>query len=123
MHGNVAEWCLDRYDPNFYTHETAIDPVSSKAIYLKADVRVVRGGSIILDIQCRSAGRDWQHNFHLISSPAIGFRVVCDDLNLEEFLNNDSRTGQGINVEFGKFFDIPVEIETGSNTLSDPQKE
>lgn len=83
MHGNVAEWCLDRYDPNFYTNEIAIDPVCSNAIYLKADIRVVRGGSIILDNALRSASRHWFYNSHLTPGTATGFRVVCSDLLLD----------------------------------------
>ncbi len=46
MHGNVAEWCLDQYVPDFYsqfdTQEPALFPVAvPKSLY----PRVVRGGS------------------------------------------------------------------------------
>jgi len=81
MHGNVSEWCLDRFDPNSYTNKVAIDPVCSKAIKLKADLRVERGGDILTnDMGCRSAKRGWFYNFHLFPGLAIGFRVICQNL-------------------------------------------
>jgi len=71
MHGNVAEWCLDRYDPTFYTGDLRIDPVCKTSIKLETDLRVVRGGSFYDDILCRSASRNYDHNVYIISVPFI----------------------------------------------------
>jgi len=72
MHGNVEEWCWDRYDAAFYKRSPQVDPqVSSGARY-----RVIRGGSWYREPgDCRSAHRsrdapDNRSNSHL------GFRVA-----------------------------------------------
>jgi formylglycine-generating enzyme required for sulfatase activity len=39
MHGNVEEWCCDRYGP--YKAESQVDPIG----YVRGDFRVLRGGS------------------------------------------------------------------------------
>jgi len=44
VHGNVWEWCLDGYDPQFYSRAPRIDPV---APWENADRRVTRGGSLL----------------------------------------------------------------------------
>ncbi len=41
MHGNVPEWCWDRYDASYYARSEASDPPGSS----RGDQRVVRGGS------------------------------------------------------------------------------
>ena len=60
MHGNVAEWVLDQYSPDGYTHVHG-DSVTAAETFNKPteiDPRVVRGGSFILESeQCRSAAR------------------------------------------------------------------
>jgi formylglycine-generating enzyme required for sulfatase activity len=69
MHGNVAEWCQDRYGP--YPSEAVKDPQGD----LKGGARVLRGGSWGDDPRdCRAASRNW-------SAPAdrdvnVGCRVV-----------------------------------------------
>ncbi len=92
MHGNVAEWVLDRYEPDFYTKfepdQTAIFPVCLP----NGDEypRVVRGGSWYDDPPLlRSAARmastpDWkiqdpqlpQSKWYLTDATFVGFRVV-----------------------------------------------
>ncbi len=60
MHGNVSEWCLDRYDPLFYLHSPQNDPVASTS--RKNAGCVMRGGSCMnLAKHCRSAYRSWAH--------------------------------------------------------------
>ncbi len=78
MHGNVAEWCRDRYDDKFYAESPAKDPLSS------AHSRtVVRGGawnSPMLD--CRSAKR--RSEFPEKSSIAnVGFRIAMFQVSKE----------------------------------------
>jgi hypothetical protein len=70
-HGNVSEWCKDRYDPDYYGSSPIDDPVCT----VKATLRVVRGGTWRdSPSRCRSAVRYW-------SEPAernidVGFRVA-----------------------------------------------
>jgi formylglycine-generating enzyme required for sulfatase activity len=72
MHGNVWQWCSDRYDKDYYKHSTKRDPQGPE----KGDRRVLRGGSWIFNAHyCRSANR-------LLNDPGyrvnyFGFRVVC----------------------------------------------
>ncbi|MEM4202155.1 MAG: SUMF1/EgtB/PvdO family nonheme iron enzyme [Candidatus Hadarchaeum sp.] len=71
MHGNVAEWCADRYDPRYYRASSAIDPPGAGS----GPSRVVRGGSWRDDpSSCRSSSRD----LYLPDSGncMIGFRVL-----------------------------------------------
>ncbi|MFH5805941.1 formylglycine-generating enzyme family protein [Alienimonas sp. DA493] len=91
MHGNVAEWCLDQYDPNFYASlpadKVAKDPYNiPKTIY----PRTVRGGSWDqYPEELRSAARmpstnDWKMQDPQIPQSIwwhtdaifVGFRVV-----------------------------------------------
>ncbi|MCA9086999.1 MAG: formylglycine-generating enzyme family protein, partial [Planctomycetaceae bacterium] len=92
MHGNVAEWVLDRYDPMFYaqfnTDKAAIFPYCLPTG--EEYPRVVRGGSWYDDPPLlRSAARvgstpDWkiqdpqlpQSVWYLTDADFVGFRVV-----------------------------------------------
>jgi len=92
MHGNVAEWVLDRYDPAFYSQFSA--DTASDFPYLKPTKeeypRVVRGGSWNDDPDSlRSAARmastkDWKIQdpqlpksiWYLTDAMFVGFRVV-----------------------------------------------
>ena len=72
MHGNVSEWCLDKWDtlPNFPPHAVS-DPYNT----LGGD-RVMKGGGWMdFSDQCRSAHRGWSPP--LATSANAGFRVVC----------------------------------------------
>jgi formylglycine-generating enzyme required for sulfatase activity len=74
MHGNVAEWCSDWYDRDYYSSSPADDPQGPASA---RSYRVIRGGNWHgYPADCRSA-------FRLYISPAnsncyVGFRVVCD---------------------------------------------
>ena len=73
MHGNVCEWCLDRYDN--YPSGTVTDPVGPNG----GSSRVCRGGSWDHDAQdCRSAARGRGEPDDRDS--LLGFRalLVCD---------------------------------------------
>ena len=89
MHGNVAEWVLDRHDRDFYGLPDARldDPVAWPA---KLYPRVVRGGSWDDDApELRSAARRGSHKrwkmqdpqlpksiWYHTDAPFVGFRVV-----------------------------------------------
>jgi formylglycine-generating enzyme required for sulfatase activity len=71
MHGNVWEWCQDRYDRDFYAGSREDDPICEAG-----EDRVLRGGSWSAAAdECRSAYRK-----HLASGcrdDSVGFRALC----------------------------------------------
>jgi formylglycine-generating enzyme required for sulfatase activity len=92
MHGNVAEWVLDRYDARFYAKPLSNDAVFSPLNVPGADEfpRVVRGGSYVdpLD-RLRSAARtpstpEWnaqdpnvpQSPWYTTETMWVGFRIL-----------------------------------------------
>jgi formylglycine-generating enzyme required for sulfatase activity len=55
MHGNVPEWCWDRYDRGYYRSSPVIDPAGSG----RGETRVFRGGGFNVSAnETRSAARD-----------------------------------------------------------------
>jgi len=89
MHGNVAEWCLDQYAPNFYGQqkdELSINPWNKAT---QPYPHVVRGGAYPDDPeQLRSAAREksdkrWKTDpqlpptfWYMDQADFVGFRVV-----------------------------------------------
>ena len=73
MSGNVAEWCADAHDVNYYSHSPSVDPPGGNSGLLGR--RVLRGSSWFLDaVTLRSS-------YRVSSSPSrtgssIGFRVA-----------------------------------------------
>ncbi|MEM9701180.1 MAG: SUMF1/EgtB/PvdO family nonheme iron enzyme [Planctomycetota bacterium] len=91
MHGNVAEWCLDQYDPKFYASLPA-DGVTKDPYNVPTTIypRSVRGGNWFDEADlARSAARlpstnDWKSDDPQIpqsiwwhtNSDFVGFRIV-----------------------------------------------
>jgi len=73
MHGNVGEWCRDRYDSDYYSKSPGENPYGPGPSSLSS--RVVRGGGWRDGARlCRAASRgdDWS----LFGSRSYGFRLV-----------------------------------------------
>jgi formylglycine-generating enzyme required for sulfatase activity len=76
MHGNVAEWCHDVYDKDYYQHSPASNPRGPD----EGDKNVLRGGAWNCSAEtCRSAhrvGEDPGFQDACFARDAIGFRCV-----------------------------------------------
>ena len=73
MHGNICEWCHDRYAADYYRHSSKTDPEGPS----EGGMRVLRGGgwrSPAMD--CRSARR--QYHYQNTKQNDIGFRLICE---------------------------------------------
>lgn len=73
MHGNLHEWCMDRFDRDYYRDSPGLDPQGSET----GTYRVIRGGDWYSD------GRDCRSAFRYADVPegkfyALGMRVVCE---------------------------------------------
>ncbi|HPR31959.1 MAG TPA: SUMF1/EgtB/PvdO family nonheme iron enzyme [Prolixibacteraceae bacterium] len=72
MSGNVWEWCVDKYNDEFY--QTNTDSHDPKCLTGPA-IRVNRGGSWSSDAQyCRNSNRNYLHQNEC--NPYLGFRYV-----------------------------------------------
>ena len=81
MHGNVWEWCQDRYAGDYYGRSPAADP-QGPGRQDSQDwgwTRVLRGGSWDdAPYKCRSTDRHWGNpKISCYFDYGIGFRVVC----------------------------------------------
>lgn len=90
MHGNVAEWTMDEYDPQAYASRPAEGTVNPWIVPTKLYPRTVRGGSWQDDVQAlRSAARTpsepkWKRidpqipksRWWFTNAPHVGFRII-----------------------------------------------
>jgi len=73
MHGNVYEWCSDRYESDYYGKAPATDPLGPPS----GSDRVLRGGGWRNEAaNCRSASRNWGAPSLRGSNNGLGFRVA-----------------------------------------------
>ena len=91
IYGNVAEWCIDFYDPQTYAERAKKNPAPNQFLD-KGKVHVARGGSWESPVEdLRSAARVFEEDWWRAEDPqepksrwwlpklgTIGFRVVCD---------------------------------------------
>jgi formylglycine-generating enzyme required for sulfatase activity len=73
MHGNVWEWCSDRYDPNYYRASPSVDPQGPEG---DAVLRVVRGGGFDHAAAVPASKRHYAPEHRAAKN--IGFRVVLE---------------------------------------------
>jgi formylglycine-generating enzyme required for sulfatase activity len=69
MHGNVWEWCLDKWQESGYEPENKSDPVCTKGY-----VFVIRGGSYLNEPQALRCAKRFGYNNQRNS--CVGFRIV-----------------------------------------------
>jgi formylglycine-generating enzyme required for sulfatase activity len=79
MHGNVAEWCNDYYDDEYYSHSPMYDPTGPAT----GAAHVVRGGAWNDGAYHVRCSHRWGATDEQVADTdvALGFRVVCDDLS------------------------------------------
>jgi len=71
MHGNVYEWCNDRYNTNYYSSSPSVDPTGPET----GDGRVVRGGIVGYDAEGQRSARRNGHTPERVED-YLGFRLA-----------------------------------------------
>lgn len=71
MHGNVWEWCSERYSPQAYARDNATD----EGEIAGSTARVIGRGFAAVAVQCRSSNRDLTRESR--RDVGNGFRILC----------------------------------------------
>ncbi len=122
MHGNVAEWCNDRYAEDAYSKSPEKDPRGPSD---GAD-RVIRGGAWNSSAEsCRSAYRasDPAIDDTCLANDAIGFRCVRKAPNESPDANTASAQAGNPQSKTGVVYDpIYLEHKTGAGHPESPER-
>lgn len=97
LHGNVSEWCQDRFDESWYGKSPPDDPIGSGP---NAHTLSVRGGSWDYNSIERSAYRTGFT--HHICDYTIGFRVVREIEFSKEQASPDRRAAEWVIAQGGR---------------------
>ena len=115
MHGNVYEWCADRYDSDYYEGSPTDDPTGPTT----GSSRVLRGGAWDYNAQvCRSANRRSRpRNAQSVN----GFRIVLVEKPYPDVLAEAKPTVEAVAAqkeqqECGQRLGLPVEITNSIGT-------
>ena len=74
MHGNMSEWCWDRYGPEYYKRSPTSDPPGPGI----GEIRVHRGGAWNSEAaQTRAASREGRGSMYSVLA-IVGLRVARD---------------------------------------------
>jgi formylglycine-generating enzyme required for sulfatase activity/outer membrane protein assembly factor BamB len=108
MHGNLHEWCIDRFDRDYYQASPDVDPQGPE----QGTSRVIRGGDWYSD------GRDCRSAFRYADIPegrfyALGMRVVCE-------LTSEGGVLSPIIAAAGQKTDHPVTTVATANSAGEP---
>ncbi|HEY1599573.1 MAG TPA: SUMF1/EgtB/PvdO family nonheme iron enzyme [Pirellulales bacterium] len=90
MHGNVAEWCVDQYVPDFYAKSAGTLAANPLAVASRVEPRSVRGGSwdddptALRSATRRASTKEWKQQdpqipqsiWYYTDALFLGFRVV-----------------------------------------------
>ncbi|MBI2824286.1 MAG: formylglycine-generating enzyme family protein [Planctomycetia bacterium] len=90
MHGNVAEWCVDQYVPDFYARAAGKTVANPLAVATRVEPRSVRGGSwdddpaALRSAVRRGSSKEWKQQdpqipqsiWYYTDALFLGFRVV-----------------------------------------------
>lgn len=107
--GNVGEWCIDWYAPDFYSASPNDDPVNTREtiitiklptgpgrdpVVLHRSLRVIRGGLWLDPVSAfRSADRETHRRHPADSAADIGFRPVLTKTTIPEVVEQNPLVG------------------------------
>ena len=91
MHGNVAEWCADRWE-DYPSNKNSFDPISRPAntnsLNDRLNDRILRGGCYDSITDCRQADRF--HNIPSVGFEHMGFRLALVYFDTEKDIPTNS---------------------------------
>lgn len=113
MHGNVIEWCNDRYDEKYYSYSSSHNPIGSST----GTARIRRGGSYDdAAIGHRSACRSFSQPGYSVSR--IGFRVVSGAFTPGYSISGTITGASGVTVTLSGDTDDSKVVTTNGGSYS-----